>query len=154
MGEIVPARTEEEYRRARALIEAYADGLDFDLAFQNFADELDALPEVYGPPAGAMLLLMDGGDCAGCVGVRPIGGGAAELKRMYVRPEFRGRGFGRELLDAACCAARDLGYRRVRLDTVPTMKSAIRLYRAAGFREIPPYRHNPRPGALFFEREM
>jgi carbonic anhydrase len=97
---------------------------------------------------------MEDGAAAGCVGVREFDPGAAEVKRMYVRPEVRGRGYGRTLLGAACEAARALGYRRVRLDTVPSMESAIRLYRTAGFREIPPYRHTPRPGALFFEREV
>lgn len=151
---ILLARTDAQYDAARRLVCAYADALEFDLAFQGFREELAAFPTIYGPPGGAMLLLMDGEDCVGCVGIRALEGDAAELKRMYVAPTSRGQGFGRLLLDAACGAARELGYARVRLDTVPSMQSAIRLYRAAGFSEIPPYRYNPRPGALYFEREV
>ncbi len=109
------------------------------------------MPGEYAPPRGALFLARVEGQVAGCAGLRPIGPDICEMKRLYVRPAFRGHGLGRELATLLVARARARGYRRMRLDTVPTMNAAIRMYRSMGFVEIPPYRYNPIKGALFFE---
>jgi ribosomal protein S18 acetylase RimI-like enzyme len=140
---------------ARALFGEYADSLGVDLAFQGFDEELAALPAGYLPPAGVLLLAGDqGGAVVGCVAVRALEGDACELKRLYVRPAGRGAGLGRTLTEEAIAAARRLGYRRMRLDTLPTMEAAYTLYRALGFREIEPYRFNPVPGTRYLELDL
>ena len=145
------ARLEE----VRALFLEYAESLGFSLCFQGFDEELRALPGMYAPPRGRLLLASEDDRPAGCVGLHPWEGDAAEMKRLYVRPTFRGRGLGRILTEAALAEARSIGYRSVRLDTIPSlMQSAIALYRELGFREIPPYRENPIPGALYLELSL
>jgi len=140
---------------ARRLFRAYAGALPFGLEFQAFEEELAALPGAYAEPGGCILLAEEGGELAGCVALRPEGAeGVCEMKRLYVGPAFRGRGLGRALAEAVLAEARARGYRRMRLDTVPGMDAAIAVYRALGFVEIPPYRFNPIPGALFFERAL
>jgi ribosomal protein S18 acetylase RimI-like enzyme len=148
------AATPEDLEAARALFREYAASLDFDLCFQGFESELAGLPGDYAPPAGALLLGFVGGEPVGCVGLRPLGDGVAELKRLYVRPRVRGRGLGRRLVEGALGRAAAAGYGRVRLDTVPSMAGAIRLYRSLGFRDILPYRDNPLPGAAYLELEL
>lgn len=139
----------------RALLREYERWLGIDLCFQGFEEELAGLPGDYAPSHGGALLVLDGADgLAGCVGVRRIEGSVCELKRLYVRPEARGGGRGRRLLEAAVARARTLGHRSMRLDTLPVMDAAQGLYRAAGFVEIPAYRPNPVPGARFFELEL
>ena len=147
-------RSADDVAAARALFEEYAASLDVDLAFQGFAEELAALPEGYLPPTGALLLADVAGAPAGCAAVRALEQDACELKRLYVRPAARGHGLGRSLTEAALDQARRLGYRRVRLDTLPTMTSAFALYRELGFREIEPYRFNPVPGTRYLERDL
>ncbi|HEV8129395.1 MAG TPA: GNAT family N-acetyltransferase [Candidatus Eisenbacteria bacterium] len=139
---------------ARALFLEYAASLGFDLSFQGFEHEVETLLGDYAPPAGCLILAEDGGAAIGCVGVRSLGDDVCEMKRLYVRPDGRNRGVGRTLVAAALREARTLGYHRMRLDTVPGMDAAIALYRASGFRAIAPYRKNPIPGALFFERDL
>lgn len=138
----------------RELFQEYAGGLDVDLSFQGFAEELATLPGAYAPPGGALLLGLDDGDPAGCVALRPLEPGIAELKRLYVRPAYRGSGWGRMLAERAIAAARAAGHTTLRLDTLPSMAGAHRLYRALGFVEIPPYRHNPVPGSAFLELSL
>lgn len=141
-----------QLEEVRALFVEYAQSLGFSLCFQGFDEELRALPGMYAPPRGCLLLAIEGGVPAGCAGLHEWDAAAAEMKRLYVRPSFRGRGLGRTLAEAALSEARAAGYRSVRLDTIPSlMQSAIALYRELGFREIPPYRKNPIPGTLYFE---
>jgi ribosomal protein S18 acetylase RimI-like enzyme len=144
-----------QLEEVRALFLEYARSLGFSLCFQGFDEELRALPGMYAPPRGGLLLAYGDGAPAGCVGLHEWDAQVAEMKRLYVRPAFRGRGLGRVLTDAALTDARALGYRSVRLDTIPSMmQSAIGLYRELGFREIAPYRENPIPGALYFELRL
>jgi len=136
------------------LFTEYAGTLEFDLGFQGFEDELRGLPGPYAAPRGIILLGERDGSPIGCVAVRPLSADVAELKRLFVRPEARGLGLGRQLTLAAIQHARDAGYRAIRLDTVPTMAPARALYAALGFRTIPPYRHNPVPGAEYLELSL
>lgn len=148
------AVTSEDLALARALFLEYAGTLGFDLSFQDFEREVETLPGSYAEPGGCILLAEAEGSAAGCVAVRPLEGDVCEMKRLYVRPDARGRGAGRALAGAALHEARARGYRRMRLDTVPGMDAAIALYRALGFRAIEPYRPNPIPGALYMEIDL
>ena len=148
------AETPEDFALARTLFLEYAGSLGFDLSFQDFDDEVASLPGAYAEPMGCILLAEAEGAAAGCVAVRPLGSGACEMKRLYVRPACRGRGAGHTLAAAALREARARGYRRMRLDTVPGMDAAIALYRALGFHAIDPYRPNPIPGALYMEIDL
>ena len=139
---------------ARSLFEEYAATLGFDLSFQDFQKELKGLPGEYAPPGGAILFAFDGDLVLGCVALRPMGDGTCEMKRLFVRPRFRGRALGRRLAEAVIAEARGKGYKRMRLDTVPAMVEAVALYRSLDFRPIEPYRANPVPGALFFEKDL
>lgn len=135
----------------RALFDEYARELAVDLSFQGFAQERDGLPGEYVPPRGRLLLAEIDGVAAGCVALRPLDARTAEMKRLYLRPSARGTGLGRRLAQVVIAEAGSAAYDRLRLDTLPSMGAAIAMYRALGFREITPYRHNPVPGALFLE---
>ncbi len=156
MIRIETATTEEDFALARTLFLEYAAGLGIDLCFQGFDDELGRMAEMYGPPGGRLLLARDeeGGEAAGCVGLRPLDEATGEMKRMYVRPAYRGRGVGQVLATAVLDAAREMGYVRVRLDTLPSMREAQTLYHSLGFIEIAPYRENPVPGARYLEAAL
>ncbi len=139
---------------ARDLFLEYADSLDFDLDFQDFDRELAELPGEYSYPDGRLLIAFVSGKPAGCVALRRIEEAICEMKRLYVRTEFRGKGVGRMLARKIIDEARKIGYRRMRLDTVSSMREAISLYRSFGFKEISQYRVNPRPDAMFFELDL
>lgn len=151
---IEQAQTERDIQQARELFSEYAAGLGVDLSFQQFDQELASLPGAYIPPAGRLLLATFDGQWAGCCALRPLAADIGELKRLFVRPQFRGHNIGRALVEASLEAARQIGYQRLRLDTLPTMQGARALYAALGFKEIPPYRHNPIPGTAFLELSL
>jgi ribosomal protein S18 acetylase RimI-like enzyme len=135
----------------RTLFLEYASSLEISLCFQNFEQELASLPGGYAPPTGRLLLAQDGNQTAGCVAMREIGQGVCEMKRLYVRPAWRGKSLGRTLAEAIIAAAREIGYGFMRLDTLASMKPAISLYRSLGFRQIPAYYANPSDNAVFME---
>jgi GNAT superfamily N-acetyltransferase len=148
---IARSQTDADYAAARVLIEDYQRWLGVDLGFQGFSQELETLREMYGPPSGALLIARFGAADAGCVGLRRLDRSTCEMKRMYVREAFRGRGAGAALMDGFTGCARELGYGCVRLDTVRRLGTALGIYLRAGFREIPAYRHNPDPQAVYME---
>jgi GNAT superfamily N-acetyltransferase len=151
MVEVEPAHGGGALTEVRALFQEYASELGIDLEFQGFSAELRGLPGAYASPVGCLLLGRVDGTSAGCVGVRPLEPAVCEMKRLYVRPEFRGAGLGRRLVTAAIEWARPAGYAAMRLDTLARMAEARALYRRLGFRRIEAYRHNPLAGAEFLE---
>jgi ribosomal protein S18 acetylase RimI-like enzyme len=139
---------------ARTLFEEYQRALGISLCFQNFDAELAGLPGAYAPPEGRLLLAFAGGEPAGCVALRKIGEEICEMKRLWVRPTFRGTGLGRRLAEALMAEARGIGYRAVRLDTLPPMRAAQALYESLGFSDIPPYNEHPIEGTRFMEATL
>ena len=138
----------------RDLFEEYAASLGVDLGFQNFEQEIAALPGDYTRPAGVLLLAEMDGRVVGCIGVRRLDDRTCEMKRLYIRDQARGHGLGRSLAQAAIEFARAAGYRAMRLDTLPSMATAQGLYRQLGFHDVPPYRYNPVPGTTFMELRL
>jgi ribosomal protein S18 acetylase RimI-like enzyme len=149
MIEIRPAHLARDLEVVRQLFGEYAESLDIDLCFQNFEEELTSLPGKYQLPHGRLLLAWDGELALGCVALRPIDAETCEMKRLYVKPQARGLQLGRRLAERVCAEARDAAYRRICLDTLPTMTAAIRIYESLGFTGIGPYVFNPVEGAIF-----
>jgi ribosomal protein S18 acetylase RimI-like enzyme len=154
MIDIRPARFPDDIEAVRAIFREYADGLGVDLGFQAFDEELAALPGKYSPPRGTILLAWRDEHVIGCVALRAFEFDICEMKRLYVRPEGRGHQIGTLLAQAVVHAAKEAGYRRMRLDTLPSMKSAQRLYASLGFRPISAYVFNPVEGTQFLELEI
>lgn len=149
---ITQAASAQQIAQVRELFLEYARSLGFSLCFQSFDQELARLPGDYSPPNGRLLIAEYEGEVAGCVALHKLEPGVCEMKRLYLRPAFRGKGLGRRLAETILNEARCIGYRRLRLDTVgPVMKDAVGLYRALGFQQIAPYRPNPMEGTLYME---
>ena len=152
---LTQAVEESQIQDARKLFEEYAAGLGISLCFQNFDRELAALPGDYAPPEGRLLLAEIEGEIAGCIALRRLGPGICEMKRLFIRPEFRGKKLGQLMVQAIIAEARAIGYERMRLDTLPgLMDQAINLYRKMGFREVEPYYNNPSPSTLYMELDL
>jgi GNAT superfamily N-acetyltransferase len=143
-----------DLEQVRTLLTEYATWVAVDLSFQGFSEELAGLPGEYVAPHGTLLLCVVKGLSAGCVAVRRWQADTCEMKRLYARPEFRGFGCGLFLAQRALDWAAETGYKRMVLDTLPSMTSAQRLYERLGFRDIAPYRFNPIPGARFMARQL
>lgn len=152
--EILRANTDELVSKAKDLFQEYAASLGFDLSFQDFDAELECFPAQYSLPSGDLFIARLDAQSIGCVGVRFLEEGICEMKRLYVRPEFRGNHTGRKLGEAAIQAGKNLGYERMRLDTLSSMEIANELYKSLGFTEIEPYRHNPLEGVLYLELDL
>ena len=149
------ASSPAQIAQVRELFLEYAKSLGFSLCFQSFDQELAGLPGDYSPPDGRLLIAEYEAELAGCVALHKLEPGICEMKRLYLRPAFRGKGLGRRLAETILNEARSIGYQRLRLDTVERlMRDAVELYRALGFREIAPYRANPMEGTLYMELEL
>lgn len=153
---IAAVRTAEDLAATIRLFRAYAASLDVDLSYQNFEEEMAAMPGKYAPPCGELLLARDAdGVAVGCVGLRPIEpDGCCEMKRLYVAPQGRGAGLGKTLVEALVEVAQQIGYREMRLDTLPSMAGAQALYRKLGFEVTAPYYETPIAGTLFMRRAL
>jgi len=149
------ATTPDDIQNARKLFEEYAASLGFSLCFQNFDQELASLPGKYSAPSGCLLLAYSNEQLAGCIALRQLDTETCEMKRLFVRPDFRGARLGKVLVEAIIAEARAIGYKRMCLDTVPgKMDRAIGLYEAIGFRDVEPYYDNPVEGARFMELHL
>jgi putative acetyltransferase len=152
---ITPAESAAQIAQVRELFLEYAKSLGFSLCFQGFDEELANLPGDYAPPEGRLFLAEYGEQLAGCAALHRSGPQIGEMKRLYLRPAFRGKGLGRVLSEKIIAEARAIGYSKLRLDTVePVMKNAVAMYRRMGFREVAPYRENPMAGTLYMELDL
>ena len=152
---IIEVESEDQINTVRRLFEEYAAGIGISLCFQNFDQELATLPGKYAPPSGCLFLAYVDEELAGCIALRAVGNSRCEMKRLFVRPAFRGTGLGRVLVEALINKARAIGYKSMLLDTLPgRMDSAIALYRKIGFEEIAPYYENPVENAKFMELKL
>ena len=152
---LTQAQSPDQIAQARELFREYEQSLGFSLCFQNFDQELAALPGGYAPPGGRLLLAEYRSQLAGCAALHQLEPGVCEMKRLYLRPHFRGRGLGRVIAETMIAEARAIGCRKMRLDTVePVMPNAVAMYRRLGFKEIEPYCLNPIDGALYMELDL
>ena len=154
MLRIFPVETDEDIEAVKQLFVEYADSLGFNLGFQNFQEELANLPGDYTKPTGCLLVAKYKNQTVGCIGLRKLSDEICEMKRLYVRPEFRGFKIGRKLVEAIITEAKRIGYTCMRGDTVPSMTVARVLYASFGFKEISPYRYNPIESAIFIELKL
>jgi putative acetyltransferase len=154
MAKLIQASTSAELQLARDLFREYAAAIGVSLCFQNFEEELATLPGMYVPPTGRLYVLFDDAMAAGCAALRDIGSGVAEMKRLYVRPQFRGRGFGKVLAARLIEDAGEIGYRAICLDTLASMRAARALYASLGFRPAPAYYENPLADVCYMKLEL
>ena len=155
MLRIAQATSQADIEEARRLFKEYETALGISLCFQDFDQEVANLPGDYAPPRGRLLLALEFDQIMGCIALRPLGPTTCEMKRLFVRPEYRARGLGRILVEAIIEEARAIGYTHMRLDTIADrMDRAVALYRSIGFVEIPPYRNNPVDSATFMELDL
>ena len=153
--QLIQATTEVQMDLARDLFREYAGGLAIDMCFQNFDQELKTLPGKYAPPEGRLLLAYSDGELAGCIALRKLDNRTCEMKRLFVRPSFRGKGYGRIMIENLIEEARVIGYERMWLDSLPgKMDAAIALYKELGFKEIAAYYDNPLESVVYLEREI
>lgn len=153
MIEILQAETPEQIEAARTLFREYEKWLDLDICFQNFEEELQNLPGKYAAPDGRLFLAFADEKAAGCIALRKLEENVCEMKRLFVRDEFRGIGLGEKLIEKLIDEARSTGYEKMRLDTLPgKMRKAVKLYAYHGFQEIAPYYYNPYTETLFMEK--
>ena len=150
----IGAAGESDIPAIKELFREYARAIGIDLCFQNFDEELASLPGKYALPDGALLIAKSGGNACGCVALRKFDGEICEMKRLYVKPEFRKHGLGKDLVERIISEAKNRGYKFMRLDTLATMPSAIKLYKSFGFYEIPAYTFNPIPEAVYMEKKF
>ena len=151
---IIPAGTPEQIKQVRKLFREYAEATGACECFEGLGKEIEGLPGPYGPPTGQLLLAELEGRSAGCVALRNLDDGISEMKRLYVRPAFRGRNLGRQLAESIITDARRIGYRAMRLDTLSSMVAARALYQSLGFRAIPRYNDNPAAGVIYLELRL
>ena len=148
------ASGEKEFEDAKNLFKQYADSLDIDLSFQDFSNEINTIDKQYNKPSGALLLAYKNGEAVGCAGLRKFDEEQAELKRMFVKTEYRQFKIGKKLLELIINMAKDLHYKSILLDTLPSMAAAQMLYKSFGFYEIPSYRFNPISGTVYMKKEL
>ena len=146
--------TTEELDQVRKIFIEYAEFLGVDLCFQDFEDELQTLHKVYSSPRGCIILAKLNGEVLGCIALKPIGDNICEMKRLYVRPSARGKGLGKQLVEELIYFARNAGYKAMKLDTIASLKEAIKLYRSKGFVKTDPYVYNPLSDVLYFELSL
>jgi ribosomal protein S18 acetylase RimI-like enzyme len=152
---LIQATSNEQIETARELFNEYAAELAINMCFQNFDQELKTLPGKYTPPDGRLLIAYTDEELAGCIALRKLDDRTCEMKRLFIRPKFRGKGYGRKMIDSLIEQARDIGYERMWLDSLPgKMDAAIALYRQLGFKDIPAYYDNPLEGAVYLERTL
>ena len=151
MIEILEAKTEQDMYAVRELFKEYTDGLGIDLTFQNYEQELAGLKTIYLPPSGSLLLARYNGSFVGCVGLRKLDNVSCEMKRLYIKPGTRSRGLGSALCKRIIQKGKQLGFKRMRLDTLASMTGALTLYKRLGFYEIEPYYKNPIPETVYME---
>ena len=148
------SKSEQDFSEARKLFLEYKDSLNLDLCFQKFHEEISDLSAQYSEPSGCIIICYKKNLPVGCVGIRKFKGDVCEMKRLYLRPEARGKGIGRVLANKITEKAKEFGYKKMQLDTLETMKEAISLYKSIGFKEISPYRFNPLEGVIYMEIEL
>lgn len=154
MLQLVQVKKSGDIQAAQTLFDEYVAALNIDLTFQNYDNERRHIADIYMPPTGALFLAEHEGVAAGCVGLRKLDGHRCEMKRLYVRPDFRGLGIGTALCDQIIQKGRQLGYEEMLLDTLASMHSALALYRSLGFKQIAPYYHNPLPDAQYLALKL
>lgn len=155
MVELTEGKSDEDFKTAIQLFKEYAAQIGVDLEFQNFTNEIQNIEIQYSRPKGIIFIARNDKNLPlGCFGIRALEGSICELKRMFLKKEARGLGLGKQMLEKAIETAKELGYQKMRLDTLPTMNAAIGLYKKIGFYEIEPYRFNPIQGTKYFEMSL